>query len=141
MIYYTLKTIHIIIATLLTGSLIATPIYQWAYQKQQKNKAIKTTGKLLLTLSLISLAIQPATGFAIIAIKHYEPMAFWVIGTLIAFLGIGCLCLAMIYLQQKSLYQANTTKSQWLVLSISLPLLISLYYLMVNRPDSMSTFL
>lgn len=143
MTYDILKIIHIISASLLFGSMVITPVYHMAYRYSHHVTGIKTRGNLLAIVGLISLIIQPVTGFAIIAIKHYSARAFWVMGALLCFLLLGCIFLAAIYLQQRSLHTAKDMKKckdylfyQMIVLLSSLPLFVAMYYFMVERPGS-----
>ncbi len=135
MSYQLLKLIHIISASLFIGAMVITPLYNITYNKQGDHTASKTAGRLFIYLSLISLMIQPITGFIIVALKHYNPMATWMMGTLLTFLLIGCVCLSMIYLQQRSLASTNNyTRYQIMLTLISLPLFTLLYYFMVEKP-------
>ncbi len=148
MSYLLLKIIHIISASLLVGSLLASFCFTFAYQKiadltaqhQQFNRLIKQN----LYFGLLTLSIQPISGLAIIAIKHYNPMSLWVIGTLVGYTGIGCLWLAMIfqYYRFASPEMQDNPKPitaviywQKRLLLISLPIFLVLYYLMANRPE------
>ena len=148
MSYFLLKIIHIISASLFVGSLLASFCFTFAYQKitdltaqdQQFNRLIKQN----LYFGLLTLAIQPISGLAIIAIKHYNPMSLWVIGTLISYASIGCLWLTMIF-QYYRCALAETQDNpkpitvvlywQKRLLLISLPIFLVLYYLMANRPE------
>lgn len=131
MSYYFLKIIHIIGASMLIGSFFMTPLYNCAYYRAELSKELLSSiGKILTILTLTALLIQPITGFMIIAIKHYNPMSIWVMGALGLFALVGCLTLAMIYLQQLKKPLWKTT-----LLMFSTPIFFLLYYFMVNIPN------
>lgn len=130
MSYYFLKIIHIIGASMLIGSFFMTPLYNFAYHRSKFCKeSLSIIGKILTILTLTALLVQPISGFMIIAIRHYNPMSVWVMGALGLFALVGCVGLAMIYLQQKK------PLCQAILLTLSAPIFFLLYYFMVNIPN------
>lgn len=148
MLYIVLKIIHIFSASLFVGSLIAGFYLTLAYSRIENQDQLTSSFKNLVRydfrLSMTALILQPITGFAIIGIKHYNPMALWVLGTMAGYALLGCLWLAMLFQQSRIIFELSIPGSPnlrsyirgraWL-LSISLPCLVVLYYLMTNRPS------
>jgi len=137
--YFVIKVIHIISASWLIGYL-ALNIF---LTELLTEKAIK----ILDIVSLIALLLQPITGLAIIAIKPYNPMALWVIGSMVAYAILCCLWFSLLFFQYRSFFLLSKTQNSEIstqllnyrkcriyLISTCLLILIILYYFMTSRP-------
>lgn len=149
MMYFILKIVHVVSASLWVGLIFLTGVLGYYYRKQDQvdpQVALQSLVKLEIRLGLICFLIQPLTGFSIIAIKQYNPMDVWVIGTILGYCLLGCLWLVLIFQQQRLLLllaESEVSRNgdtpsfprMHLVLLLSLFLVVlAMYYFMANRP-------
>jgi uncharacterized membrane protein len=126
--FYWIKIIHVISATLLFGVGVATAIY-YVYLNQQTDiqdiiKVNKQVGYADWIFTAMAGVIQPITGFTLIYLKHYTLSAEWWLVVMFGF-GLAGLCwFPAVYLRNKCLQLAEVSLMQ----NNSLPINYYQYY-------------
>lgn len=152
MIYYILKTLHIIIAIIFLTSLIGayyfTKILNSKLTPSQIEKQASKISTFVISLALTAFILQPITGFIIIAKQHYSPMAHWILGTLLGYALLGAIWLSLIYQQQRCLMTLRQAIARQqpipsfsritptLLLALSLVTLLAMYSFMALGPTT-----
>jgi uncharacterized membrane protein len=91
MLYESLKTIHILAAALLIGS-VGYSCYLWQTLPRPRELVLAFQGIQKQTWLIIMPAaiFQLATGFSMISLHHENMRQTWIIGSVIGFLAVMC---------------------------------------------------
>lgn len=156
MLYLTLKTIHIISATLLFGTGLGSAYYMLRAHLTNNPQVIATTARHVVFADWIftttSVIVQPLTGFWMIALGQWSYMQVWIWLSLVLYIIAGICWLPVVWLQIQIRSMAenavkNNTKLPdlyyrymkiWLILGWpAFFSIIIVFFLMVFKPDSL----
>lgn len=101
MVYFWLKILHILTATLLLLSMAYSyRLWKYAPESAQSVQRIQTqTWLVILPLTIMQLA----TGFSIISIQHYDMSESWISGSVIGFITVIAAWFSFVILQNRRL--------------------------------------
>ena len=145
--FYWIKIIHIVSATLLWGVGLATfTYYIFTHQQHNLSEVVKVTQQMGYAdwfFTATAGLIQPITGFTLIYLKHYPlTMEWWVI-VMLGYALAGVCWFPAIYLRNRCLQLAESTQHlskeyyrcyHWrcLLSVIAFLVLIIIFYYMAN---------
>ena|SRR3990167_11473311 len=151
-LYFLLKIIHVISASILFGTGMGTAFYMFYVNCQKDIELVARATKQVVTADWLftgsSGVIQAITGFGMIATQHYAFSALWVWGSILGYLIAGACWLPVVWLQIRcrnlafiSLNENKPLTKQyyryfklWCLLGIPAFLsLVVVYYLMSNK--------
>jgi uncharacterized membrane protein len=105
MLYYLLKTIHILSSTLLFGTGLGSAFYFYRAQQSRDIHALYFTAKNVVLadwcFTTPAVIIQPLTGFWLIHLMHYSFSSPWIVWALILYVFVGLCWLPVVYYQIK----------------------------------------
>ncbi len=156
MLYLTLKTIHIISATLLFGTGLGSAYYMLRAHLTNNPQVIAATARHVVFADWIftttSVIVQPLTGFWMIALGQWSYMQVWIWLSLVLYIIAGICWLPVVWLQIQIRSMAenavkNNTKlpdlyyrymTIWLILGWpAFFAIIIVFFLMVFKPVSL----
>ncbi|MDF1796832.1 MAG: DUF2269 family protein [Coxiellaceae bacterium] len=141
MLYFYLKTIHVVTAAIIVGvALCSSALLIYAQHNQQTNNmshAIDRWLRLNALLVFPLLLIQMILGFAVISVQRYSLMMPWVIVTFIGFVLILFAWIAASFNLLRYKNQANSMGfyRNWRNFSLlAMLILLIILFFMANRP-------
>lgn len=153
MLYAWIKILHITSASVLFGTGLGSAFYMF-YVNQQNNVTLiaKATAAVVLADGIFTTTsgiVQALTGFILVYLKGYSLLSIWVFGSILGYIIAGVCWLPVVWLQIRCrdlAFAASVNNTSlppeyrkyfkiWWILGIpAFIALISVYYLMVNKP-------
>lgn len=160
MFYNWIKVLHVVSAAALFGAGVVTAVF-FLFANRTKNieLILLATNHVVRAGSLftgIAGFIQPISGLAMIVIKSYSITTFWVVGSIFGYFIAAIFWFPASYIQVKLYNIAKNSCDQntklpphyytyyntWLILGgATLVTLIAVFFLMSNRPETLSGLL
>jgi uncharacterized membrane protein len=101
--YFWIKTVHIVSAAVLFGTGLGTAFHMWLAHRSGDLRAIATTARNVVLadylFTLPAVAVQPASGAALIWFSGADPFAPWLILAYCLYFAAGLCWLPVIWLQ------------------------------------------
>jgi uncharacterized membrane protein len=105
MIYFWLKLIHILSATLIFGTGLGSAFYMYRAHLSQDNRAIAFASKNVVIADWLfttpAIIVQPITGIWLMQIMQYPWTTKWLIVAMVLYLLTGACWLPVVWLQIK----------------------------------------
>ena len=103
MLYFYIKIIHVLSASVLLGTGIGAAFYLFCVNQHNNIELIARATKQVVFVDWvftgISGVMQFVTGFALVGLKPYSPLAPWIIGSVLGYLIAGACWIPVVYLQ------------------------------------------
>jgi uncharacterized membrane protein len=102
-IYFIIKCLHILSATILFGTGIGIAFFKWVVDLHGDVRAIRIVNERVVLADLIfttpAVILQPLTGFALAYIAGFPLLSGWLIAATALYLLAGCCWLPVLWLQ------------------------------------------
>jgi uncharacterized membrane protein len=103
MLFHVVKTLHIVSSTVLFGTGFGTAFHMWATHLRGDVRAIAVTARNVVLADWLFTATsgvaQPVTGFAMVRMAGYDPLASWLVATYALYAVAAACWFAVVRLQ------------------------------------------
>lgn len=152
MTYLILKWVHIVSATILFGTGIGSAFYMFMAHRQRDIDDIRFATRTVVIADWLfttpAVALQLATGVALVVVADHDFFDLWVVHALALFVFAGICWLPVVWIQIQMREMAALARSIddlpqrywrlnriWTVLGcLAFPAVVGIFYLMVFRP-------
>jgi uncharacterized membrane protein len=154
MVFQIVKTVHVLSATILFGTGLGTAFHMWLTHRRGDVWAIAVTARNVVLADWLFTAtsgvVQPATGFAMVLMAGYDPLASWLVVTYLLYAVAATCWFCVVWLQLRIADMARRSvaaggplppeyhRTMRLWFRLGWPAFIGLvgvFWLMVAKPD------
>ena len=152
-IYFLVKTLHVVSATILFGTGLGTAFFFWSSRSADDAArlfAARTTVRADFLFTLPAVVIQPVTGGWMMLKASFDPAEFWIAASFALYLIAGCCWVPVVWLQirMKKMLEAKVRGGEfdeaaferlrrvWFLLGWpAFAGLLAVFWLMVTKPS------